>query len=109
MSWKMCALFVLLVLLLTACAAGSHTKVMQTSTSGELAGFYMGFWHGVISPFAWSFSVFNPSISIYEVHNNGGGYNFGFLLGTGGVGSVISCAFRSSRRTSRRTRGGLAF
>lgn len=100
MSWKMCALFVTLVLL-TACTAGSNTVAGQANASGELAGFFSGFWHGMISPFAWFFSLFSSSIGIYEVHNNGGWYNFGFILGINSLGGVGSVSLRKSRRTKR--------
>ena len=47
----------------------------------EPAGFWAGVWHGTILPFTFIASLFNPGVSIYETHNNGGWYNFGFVLG----------------------------
>ncbi len=38
-------------------------------------------WHGFISPFTFLISLFSDTVHIYEIHNNGGWYNFGFLLG----------------------------
>jgi hypothetical protein len=37
----------------------------------------------MILPFTFLVSLFSDKVSIYEVHNNGGWYNFGFLLGAG--------------------------
>lgn len=32
-------------------------------------------------PITFIVSLFNPSVGIYEVNNNGGWYNFGFVVG----------------------------
>ena len=45
------------------------------------AGFWVGFWHGLILPFTFVVSLFKPGVNIYETNNNGGWYNFGFILG----------------------------
>jgi hypothetical protein len=45
------------------------------------AGFWAGFWHGMILPFTFVVSLFKPGVNIYETNNNGGWYNFGFILG----------------------------
>ena len=45
------------------------------------AGFWAGLWHGSILPLAFIASLFKPGVGIYETHNNGGWYNFGFVLG----------------------------
>ena len=45
------------------------------------AGFWAGVWHGNIAGITFVVSLFNKGVSIYETHNNGGWYNFGFLLG----------------------------
>jgi hypothetical protein len=45
------------------------------------AGFWAGYWHGMISPVAFVVSLFKPEVRIYETHNNGGWYDFGFILG----------------------------
>lgn len=53
------------------------------------AGFFSGLWHGVISPLTFIVSLFNSDVAIYEVNNNGGWYDLGFLIGVGGSwGSV---------------------
>jgi hypothetical protein len=48
---------------------------------GEVAGFWLGFWHGLIAPVTFVLSLFKEDIGVYEVHNNGRWYNFGFIFG----------------------------
>jgi hypothetical protein len=36
---------------------------------------------GFIAPFVFVASLFKSNLNIYEVHNNGAWYNFGFLFG----------------------------
>ena len=72
--------------------ARPNELVNTENRDGNLAGFWQGLWHGFISPVALVMSLFNENVSVYEVHNNGGWYNFGFLMGTmmifgGGSGS----------------------
>lgn len=47
----------------------------------DSAGFWLGLWHGFSAPVMFLISLFSSTIGVYEVHNNGGWYNFGFLLG----------------------------
>ena len=78
------ALIVLVVvsaLVLTACAAGPN-DVAQVHTT-HLAGFWLGLWHGIICPITFVISLFDKHVSIYEVHNDGNWYNFGFVFGAG--------------------------
>ncbi len=73
---------ILLVLaILAACAPGPNNMADVPNKEGEIAGFWMGLWHGAASPVMFIISLFNKSIEVYEVHNNGGWYTFGFLLG----------------------------
>jgi hypothetical protein len=46
-----------------------------------LHGMGRGLWHGVIAPVTFVISLFSANLGIYEVHNNGGWYHAGFLLG----------------------------
>ncbi|MBN1582212.1 MAG: hypothetical protein JXA89_16020 [Anaerolineae bacterium] len=56
----------------------------------EPAGFWAGVWHGSIMPIAFVISLFKPGVGIYETNNNGGWYNFGFVLGaSSSLGSGI--------------------
>ena len=45
------------------------------------AGFWHGMWHGLIAVFTLMASLFSDKISMYEIHNNGCWYNYGFFLG----------------------------
>ena len=72
-----------LTLLLAACAAGANPEVGVAAADGDLAGFWLGLWHGLIAPIAFLVSLFSDTVNIYEVHNNGNWYNFGFILGAG--------------------------
>ncbi|NLG29032.1 MAG: hypothetical protein GX557_14060 [Chloroflexi bacterium] len=79
---SLCVLLVVLVLL-TACAPGPNASVDRPNEEGEVAGFWRGLWHGIISPVTFIVSLFTRTVQFYEVHNNGNWYNFGFVLGAG--------------------------
>ena len=66
---------------MSACAAHQNLMVDKPAPDGEVAGFWLGLWHGIICPITFIISICGGDINIYEVHNNGGWYNFGFLLG----------------------------
>jgi hypothetical protein len=91
----------LLVLLLAGCAPGANTLADVPTKEGKVAGFWTGLWHGFASPFMFIISLFNKSVGVYEVHNSGGWYNFGFLLGAsiifGGSGGG-ACRGRRRRK-----------
>lgn len=83
------------VLVITACTAGPSEIQNMPDESGEVAGFWMGLWHGFISPFTFIISLFKDNIQVFEVHNNGNWYVFGFLVGAsaifgGGSGSAVA-------------------
>lgn len=59
--------------------AGSDSKFKEEGA--DPAGFWAGFWHGMIAPIAFIVSLFKPGVGIYETNNNGAWYNFGFILG----------------------------
>jgi len=75
------SLVVLAILFLAGCAAGANPAEDVPIDSQTLDGFWSGLWHGIISPFTFIISLFSDNVNIYEVHNNGGWYNFGFLFG----------------------------
>ena len=94
---KRAALLIVILLatvLLTSCAPGSNA----VEGKGEnIAGFWQGLWHGLITLFTFVISLFNDNVGIYEVSNNGGWYNFGFLVGVmifWGGGSGGACCGR---------------
>ncbi|MCK5155909.1 MAG: hypothetical protein KAQ69_05700 [Spirochaetales bacterium] len=86
-----------MILLITGCAAGVNELENVAADSGEVAGFWMGLWHGLIAPFVFIVSLFKDSIGIYELHNNGNWYNFGFVFG-------LMIIFGSGGRSSRKCR-----
>lgn len=74
-------LIVLTSLVISGCVAGPNELVNTPDEEGQIAGFWQGLWQGFISPFTFIVSLFSDTVHVYEVHNNGGWYNFGFLLG----------------------------
>ena len=75
------AIAVLAILLLAGCTAGANPALNTPTSVDHLAGFWSGLWHGIISPITFIISLFSHNVNIYEIHNNGGWYNFGFLFG----------------------------
>jgi hypothetical protein len=62
-------------------APGANPLVNTANTSGRIATLITGVWHGFISPVTLLVSLTNPNVQMYEVHNDGSLYNFGFMLG----------------------------
>jgi hypothetical protein len=91
----------LMVLGISACVAGPNDMVNTPDEEGDVAGFWQGLWHGIIAPVTFVISLFSDTVHVYEVHNNGGWYNFGFLLGAsiifGGGGGGAARRRRASR------------
>lgn len=75
------ALIVLVVL--AGCTAGPNALMNEPDPEGDVAGFWMGLWHGIIAPVTFVISLFTDNVSLYDVFNNGGWYDFGFVLGAG--------------------------
>jgi len=86
------------MLVLAACAAGVNPEVGAASPDGDVAGFWLGLWHGIIAPVTFVVSLFTDSVNLYEVHNNGNWYDFGFVLG---AGILLGGGGLGSRRKSR--------
>ena len=74
-------IIVVLLMLLAGCAPGPNSLTGSPDREGEVAGFWLGLWQGIIAPITFIISLFSDTVEMYEVHNNGGWYNFGFLLG----------------------------
>ena len=70
----------LTALVLTGCAPGPNDVGAITPPEAQ-AGFWLGLWQGFISPITFIVSLFNADVNIYEVHNDGNWYNFGFMIG----------------------------
>ena len=74
---------VVALLALAGCAPGRNPARQVPDREGDVAGFWPGLWQGIIAPVTFVVSLFNDRVNVYEVHNNGGWYNFGFVLGAG--------------------------
>ncbi len=88
--------------LLTAACAGPNT-----AAAPDGAGFWRGLAHGFIAPVTFVVSLFREDTSIYEVKNNGGFYDAGFLIGIGcwgGGGAAASRRRRGHDRTSSKVK-----
>ncbi len=89
--WKKSLVLLMLFALLCiiGCFAGPNPEAYTPNSDGDYAGFWSGLWHGLVAPFSFLLSLCTRSISFYEVHNNGGWYNFGFVLGSGIFSQLI--------------------
>jgi hypothetical protein len=85
-------LSIVLVLNLTSCA---DVEVVKECVGENTYGFWGGLWHGIVAPLSFFGSLIWDDISMYAVNNNGGWYDFGFILGVGGL------TFGSSRKSSK--------
>jgi hypothetical protein len=89
-------LVLLLLSVLAGCAPGAAWSKGTPGEHDRLAGFWLGVWQGFIAPLVFVASLFKSNLGIYEVHNNGGWYNFGYLFG-------LACLFGGGgNRTPRR-------
>jgi hypothetical protein len=70
----------LIIILISGCA---DVTPIETCIIDEPYGFWSGLWHGFISPLSFFGSLFSDDIAMYAVNNNGGWYNFGFVIGAG--------------------------
>lgn len=93
-------LIVAAALLAWSCAPGPNASERTANTEGKIAGFWMGIWHGLISPITFVISLFSHNVRLYEVHNNGAWYNFGFVIGAGLFlsGGILGRKNRDRRR-----------
>ncbi len=91
---------ILLLLALAGCAPGPNKLAGSVDQAGIVAGFWLGLWQGIITPVTFVISLFSDKVHMYEVHNNGGWYNAGFLLGMSIIfgGSGGSAARKRRRR-----------
>jgi hypothetical protein len=71
-----------IMLLSISCADVSHIQKCLPPVE-HTYGFWGGLWHGIIAPFAFIGELFTDDIAVYAHNNNGGWYDFGFLLGIG--------------------------
>jgi uncharacterized spore protein YtfJ len=90
----------LVMVAMAGCAPGQNELANSPDEQGHVAGFWLGLWHGLIAPITFIVSLFSDSVRMYEVHNNGNWYNFGFLLGMATIfgGGGRGAGWRSQRR-----------
>ena len=89
----------MLAVIAAACAAGVNPAAGTPAANGDVAGFFPGLWHGFISPITFIISLFTDTVNVYEVHNSGNWYDFGFVLG---AGILFGGGFLGIGRSSRR-------
>ena len=94
-SLALLMIVLLLLNILAGCAPGANQSKGTASERGSVAGFWLGLWHGFIAPFVFVVSLFKQNLGIYEVHNDGAWYNFGYLLG-------LACFFGGSGNRAAR-------
>jgi hypothetical protein len=79
-------------------APGPNPLANKPDANNRIAGILLGIWHGVISPVTLVISFIQPGVQIYEVHNDGSQYNFGFLIGVALVFLILGITAGSRRR-----------
>ncbi len=85
-----------LPLLMISCIPGDGSASLT-----DKAGFFWGIWHGWIAPLSLIISLFKDGISIYEIHNSGFWYDFGFYTAIiGGFGSFS--LFRKKKKKKKK-------
>ena len=102
-SGRLAVLLVLVVLVAVGCAAGPN---VAAGGAAPEAGFWLGLWHGIIAPVTFVISLFTDDVSIYEVHNSGNWYDFGYVLGLAmAFGGTAGSGSAAGRRRERSTTG----
>ena len=109
------ALAVILIAMLAACGSGTSVQIStsdstiqlsmpgpnplinQPDAQGRVARALAGLWHGFITPVTLVISFFDSDVEIYEVHNAGSEYNFGFFLGEAFMFALIGLFLRIRR------------
>ena len=77
------AVFIYLILIIIVFASCADVTPIEDCVSDKPYGFLSGLWHGIIAPISFVGSLFIDDIAMYAVNNNGGWYDFGFVLGAG--------------------------
>ena len=78
-------------------APGPNPLLKTPNAEGNVAGFWQGIWHGIISPATLIMALVNQDARVYEVHNSGGPYELGFLPGVALIFGLLG-VFAGSRR-----------
>ena len=92
-------LLIFAAIILSGCAAKNPMTNVPLEDSGRVCGFLAGLWDGLIAIPAFIINLFaGKQGSFYNVFNNGGWYNFGFLLGIGAFSGSSTKVISSRRR-----------
>ena len=94
-SLTLLVLVLLLLNILAGCAAGPNQLKGTANEHGVVAGFWLGIWQGFIAPLVFVVTLFKDNLTVYEVHNNGAWYNFGYLFG-------LACFFGGGGNQAKR-------
>jgi len=89
------------LLALSACAAGS-SESQHAAQSGDVAQFFLGFWHGIIAPVTLIVEVINRlaphalpwRVHLYESDGTGAAYDVGFYFGLAGGPPIVFSTWR---------------
>lgn len=84
---------ILIVLITVSCA--DPVAIEACVDASQEKGFLYGLLHGFLAPLTFIISLFTDDVTMYAVNNNGGWYDFGFLLGIGGFSGGI---FKGSQK-----------
>lgn len=85
---KVRTLVAVAAILIVAASTAACLPGGGAASASQPAGFFLGVWHGWLAPLSLILGLFEPGGGIYEVHNTGLGYDFGFYISViGGFGS----------------------
>lgn len=90
MKFSKIVLLIVLAFVVVGCTAGPNSAANTQGADELIAGFWLGLWHGIIAVPAVVVGLFEPTVRVYEVHNNGNWYDLGFVLGIGVFGKGTS-------------------
>lgn len=82
-------LFILSLVCLSSCADAVVISTTGPTIMPDSVGFWYGCWHASIMPISFICSLFDDTVSVYAVYNNGGWYDLGFVLGLGATIKTI--------------------
>ncbi len=97
---RMALLAAALCLVAVGCAPSAND--LASAGPPQPAGFWLGLWHGFIAPVTFFIGLFKDSVGMYEVRNNGGWYDFGYLIGLGMLHGGGAAGSRAGRRRKPR-------
>ena len=92
--YKKVTLFIYLLLVILLFSSCAEVTPIEKCVLDKPYGFWGGLWHGLIAPISFIGSLIWKDIAMYAVNNNGGWYDFGFVLGAG----ILFGGSRKARR-----------